>query len=131
MLRWSDSLDVGSDVINRQHRLLITLCRRVDDCAKLPAAEARAAYHGILNDLFEVLHQHFSDEEALLARTGYPQLDEHIEEHSRMLEHLAELLCKSGLRHCDYSSLHALIASYLSGHILDWDLAAKPYLQHP
>jgi len=84
-LEWSPSLAVGHDGIDGQHRELF-------DRASQFFAAAVADLEPTLNRAFLYLDSyvrfHFAQEEALMARLGYPELSAHREEHREYIRRL-------------------------------------------
>lgn len=124
-----ESLRVDEDKIDSQHRQLIALGTRVSGCAKLTLSDARSEYHAILNDLASLLGKHFEYEEGLLERNQSPNLVAHREEHLRLQEQLADLLCSSMMAGMDCHALSSMLKDYIVEHMTEWDLADKAYLR--
>jgi len=86
-LQWSEAYECGESSIDEQHRELFTLANATLD-ATLNHDE------GALQQLERFIHhvqEHFADEEALLARVGYPQLDLHRRIHAGLLQEATRL----------------------------------------
>ncbi|MBI5726918.1 MAG: hemerythrin family protein [Ignavibacteriales bacterium] len=78
-LIWKQTYDIGLEVIDSQHRILVEL---IND---LYEANSTGAAGQVVEDVFMKLsdytHYHFSSEEDMLKLYGYPKLEEHIAEH--------------------------------------------------
>lgn len=125
---WSESLRVGNPTIDKQHRQLIALCNRAAACVSTNTAEGRSEFHLILNELSDLINSHFSHEEALLERNHSPNLAAHKAEHLRYQEKIADLLFEGAEGRLDKATLHSVAQDYLIKHMLEMDLADKPYL---
>lgn len=80
---WADVLDIGLPILDVQHKQLFAIA---DD---LQNSIARGEGEAALKDTFERLkaytRYHFTEEEAYMARIGYPGQSEHTAEHVLLL----------------------------------------------
>lgn len=72
-LDWDDSLATGDATIDAQHREISELTRQL--AALVEEGAGRAATQEVLSGLMRYVLTHFTDEEALMKRVGYPLLD--------------------------------------------------------
>lgn len=121
-LIWNeDRHGVGIALIDEQHRQIID---RVNQIANAVAENAK---NNILEEMIEdmVLFacEHFALEERLMAEHGYPNMEDHIQEHLRMYQQLNNLV--KTVLHATGGSKAALVSAYLSDwaeqHILQAD----------
>lgn len=88
LIAWDDSVKIGIDEVDRQHRKLIELIN------KLHSAMRNRAGHTVLSQIFTELvdytEKHFSDEERLLQKSGYEKLNEHKDIHRKMVNQVKE-----------------------------------------
>lgn len=84
IMTWDDSLDVGVDAMNHEHRDILDAMNKIYD------ARAKGVTGAVIDNLVTrlgaITHHHFADEEAFMKRVGYPELDRHKALHSRLLE---------------------------------------------
>jgi hemerythrin len=79
---WDESMDTGDPHMDRQHREIIGLVDRLDAIGVDDASWMRHA-HEILDQVMDVAVTHFTTEELLMVRMGYPDeaqrrmLDQH------------------------------------------------------
>ena len=86
---WSDSLSIGFEEIDGQHQRLIGL---INDLWKaLMSHSAPTDTATIVSELEDYTRTHFRDEEALMARYGYPALEEHTQSHAFFVLKVHEL----------------------------------------
>ncbi len=80
---WSARLDVGVEAMNDEHRVIVDKMNRIERLADkgAPKQELQAA----IDDLGHYTAQHFADEEAFMARVGFPQLAAHRHVHANLL----------------------------------------------
>ena len=128
--RWTESLAVGHDTIDEQHRELIG---RFDDlleaCRPGKGKEKVAELFGFL-DAYVV--SHFRAEEKLMAEHGYPGLLEHKSQHAWLVGKLADL---QGTLQQDGPSFHLVIdanqtlLNWIVEHIRSTDVRFGRFLQ--
>ncbi|MBC7951831.1 MAG: hemerythrin family protein [Rhodospirillaceae bacterium] len=82
-VRWKDGFSVGDPLIDEQHRAFFDEVNAV--AAQLDSDNPREAVIKFYRTFFSSLLQHFRDEEALLARIQYNELDNHRAEHEALL----------------------------------------------
>ena len=85
MIAWDDSLAVGIDEIDAQHKSIIALINELAAHKKQPdeAAAAQA-----LNFLRSYLHDHFELETELMLDMAYPDLEAHRQQHELFVNHV-------------------------------------------
>jgi len=82
---WNETLRVGIDEIDKDHRYLIDL---LSDCRK---AETSEEVDGILGELFLYAHYHFRREEKVMEICNYPDLESHCRAHKKFMHKVADL----------------------------------------
>jgi hemerythrin-like metal-binding protein len=87
-LEWRADFRCGEPMLDRQHERLFVLANAVLDAAG-GADDARL--RTALDRLLEHVIRHFADEEALLARRGYANLESHAAAHARLVARALEL----------------------------------------
>ncbi len=92
-LTWDERFDTGVPLIDEQHRGLLDLINELDD--KLVHLSrflsGRREMLEIIGRLAEYADVHFEDEEGIMARCGYPKLEEHRREHDRFRDLIRRL----------------------------------------
>lgn len=114
---WEDSYTCGHPTLDSQHRKLFTLANSLIGAVSSgqPAEETSMR----LRRLMAHTAQHFHDEEALLARVGFPGLSDHAAEHHRLLEKANRFESEVGSGQVDMSQFVGfLILDLVQGHIL-------------
>lgn len=89
-LAWSDAYECGEPTIDGEHRELFVLANALID-ASFEKDAAPEPFHAALDRLLGHIERHFADEEALLERHGYAQLDMHKRAHAGLLARACEL----------------------------------------
>jgi hemerythrin len=89
MFEWTPSLAIGVAEIDEQHRTLFERVRRLD--AAMEAKEKYSQLESFFAFLRSYALSHFSAEEALMRKVSYPQLAEHVQEHTEFSQGLRSL----------------------------------------
>jgi len=88
-LGWSEELDSGLKDIDRQHQYLLKLLRDMSENTEIPGNSELFSH--LLVEFNEAVLRHFDFEEALLAKLGYQYLEEHQQQHEKILQQLADV----------------------------------------
>jgi len=88
-LSWKKSFASGHALIDKQHQDLFEVANEV--LAAVLASRPREEIAEIVERLIADVVQHFRDEEEFLAAIGWVDLEEHAEEHARLLEKAHEI----------------------------------------
>lgn len=86
-IHWSHEFELGIEDIDIQHHFFVNLINRlIDELARPDVTAYRAA---LISELNAYARFHFISEENLMARAGYPHLDEHRDHHFQLIEQLS------------------------------------------
>ncbi|RDH83307.1 MAG: hemerythrin [endosymbiont of Escarpia spicata] len=120
-VEWSDSLSVGIEEIDEQHKILVNLINRMHQA--IHERHGSDAVKGILAELADYTRIHFAVEESLMRILNYPGYEEHKEIHEELLSHVIELVQKveSGKTAIGFELLHFL-KTWLTKHIMEEDM---------
>lgn len=83
MVTWKDSFAIGDPLIDGQHQEFFDVINAM--AAALDHERPRDAVVGHYRAFLSHLVQHFRDEEVLMERIGFPDLDAHNAEHDALL----------------------------------------------
>lgn len=130
-IAWNEALALGDAAIDADHRRMISLIADLETAARGLAAASGVA--GVLRELTELCREHFAREEALQRSVGYPRADSHRTAHEMLMKRLDSIRThyEAG---CDevragiVRTLGDSLATWLINHILDADMAFKPYV---
>lgn len=88
-IEWDDSLSVGVDLIDEQHKMLI---KRISDLhTAVSTSMAAGGVAQTLDFLVDYTHFHFSTEEKHMAKHNYPGRNDHLAAHKEFKTTLANL----------------------------------------
>ena len=126
-LIWDPSLDSGHPQIDHQHQQLYHLSNSL--LASITSGRYPEEAKLQMQLLIAHVAQHFHDEEAILAKVGYPQLVAHAKEHNRLIARTKELQRDMGGVSTDLPTLLTFLAlDLVKGHLLGWDRRFFGYL---
>jgi hemerythrin-like metal-binding protein len=119
-LRWEDRLLIGITSIDEQHKQLVLMLARLQNGVK--EGHADEAIAKTLRDLVDYTKKHFSDEEALMLKQKFPELEYHKKLHYDLTEELVGILqeMKKG-RDISGEELINFLRHWLFDHILKED----------
>ena len=129
-IEWNDSLSVGIDIIDEQHKMLI---QRLNDLSK--AVEMKQGETEIMKTLefmIDYTDFHFSSEEKHMTEQKYPGLDYQQEQHKEFkdtLAHIVEDFEDEGPTRALVTSINTFLVNWLINHIKDVDLKFGEFLK--
>lgn len=113
-LSWTDEMSVGDELVDHQHREILSLIARLSACAKKPAAQDEA--FPAMTALLACLDEHFAEEERQMLDVRYAGADEHRREHDAMARTLrtlrASVRTPADLIHATITILPRWVASH-------------------
>lgn len=118
-LIWTDNLNTGIQVVDRQHGRLVEYINRLYEAQTggAPKDEIRA----IIDELVDYTLTHFAFEEAMLEDIHYPSLDEHKKMHVEFARQVNELRERFRKQEDTAAELNNLMVTWLFNHILNED----------
>jgi hemerythrin len=122
-IEWKDSYCVGDARIDRQHQDLFALAN-----AMLVAAD-QAAMRLCAIRLYKHVREHFSYEEELMQRVGYPDYREHTAAHDDMLQGLNAISHSIGRNAIDPVAVTRFVSDWALDHIPKEDAKFASYVK--
>nr|WP_319564317.1 bacteriohemerythrin [uncultured Rhodoferax sp.] len=118
---WNPNLETGIDLIDVQHRKLVSLINQLAQQHVQGATEAEV--QAILGELSDYADYHFRTEEGIwkTALAGDDWLIQHIQTHQRFFRHIAELQSNQRPFQEVLDELFSYLIQWLAYHILDND----------
>jgi len=127
-IHWEKELELGNDLIDTQHRMLILLCRKLDIAIKTHETEQTVLR--VMLELKKFTEFHFVSEENLMHEIGYPKVDEHALIHSDLLRQLDMALSKIGHHQEFPEDLLFFLNKWLAYHVIHEDLKIAEYVKN-
>jgi hemerythrin-like metal-binding protein len=117
-VQWGLHLAVGHEVIDEQHRQLLTQCNVLADLCAADGGNSSAdpEFVEAFRRLMTMAQEHFADEEALLVARAYPELEDYRSEIGEY-EYLATEIAT--IENFDKIELQRFLALWWVGHTLD------------
>ncbi len=127
LMKWDATFSVGVVAMDEQHKNLMEALN--DLHAAMSNGEATAVATQLLSKLARYTRNHFQAEEALLTRTGYPQLTAHHAKHVQLNNEVEQYIkrMQTGERALSVHLLHFL-RDWLTVHIQKEDRAYGSWL---
>jgi len=126
-LFWEDHYDVGYDLFNEQHKEIFRLQNRVVNLIVGEAPAAELAH--VLSSLVKYSENHFREEEALMARFAYPDLQSHREAHEKLVFAIFSLAEEIGKEKFSPDRLLDFLDTWITSHIMKVDQKYRKFFQ--
>ena len=85
---WKKEYELGIPQIDEQHKKLVEIAGKLYDALNGDAEKYEASFEGILKEFGDYTVYHFSTEEALIEKEGYPSLSSHKLAHQNFIMEL-------------------------------------------
>ncbi|MCU7853144.1 MAG: bacteriohemerythrin [Candidatus Thiodiazotropha sp. (ex Monitilora ramsayi)] len=125
---WDNSLSVGITVIDEEHQKLLTLINNLQTAVLYPTGESfeRQA----LSELVDYTKYHFEREEKLMQDNGYPEYEQHKQQHEEMIAKVSAFLSSYEKdREGTVDELTSFLKTWLIDHIAGTDQRYSQFLQ--
>jgi len=123
-LIWEESLSVGVEAIDADHKKLISLLDKLTEHSL-----AKGDVDAVLNELIDYTLHHFRREEAIMEACGYPDLDEHRSIHGQLAKKVGQL-AEEWYEDANAKVMEELVQflrEWLVKHIMHDDAAIGPF----
>ena len=94
-VEWEPRYSVGNETLDHQHRELLARCNTLADCLADDSEASQQRFLDTFDELMVFAREHFAAEAALLASSGYPELEDHQEEREEF-DYLAAEIVTTG-----------------------------------
>ncbi len=125
---WYDNYNIGSTVIDNQHRAMVAIISRLQKA--LLEGHEELELGNTLRFLVDYTRHHFHDEEELMKNIGFPELERQREMHRRLVSDVNRILLN--LKHgktIDPIEMTDYLVDWLMHHILHEDKKISKYLK--
>lgn len=111
LIVWNDSLKVGLNEIDSQHKVLVDLLNQLFDA--MQAGKSKEVVGKVIIELTNYTITHFSNEERYFRQFGYADMEEH------MLAHKSFINKIKGFRD-DFQSGNVSVSTEMMRYLKDW-----------
>ncbi len=130
IMMWKDDLIVGVAIIDEQHK---ELCKAIDDLFEAcKTGKGRDEVLKTMDFLQRYTVKHFSEEQVLQAKSGYPKVKEHKVLHDTFISKVAEIKAeieRDGANIVVVGKINSLIIDWLYNHIRRVDKELSQYIK--
>jgi hemerythrin len=127
LFAWTEKYTVKVASLDRQHQKLFSIADRLQQA--LGTGKSNSVVDATLKELVKYTATHFSAEEGLLRKNGYPELAKHLAEHADMKRKLAALQQQYADSNREIAGkLMMFLIHWLKSHILDSDRRYADFL---
>lgn len=110
-VKWLTALEIGNEILDEQHKSLIQLINNISPSV----GEQGLAW--VMDELADYLFYHFAEEEDLLQRYRYHDLEEHKAEHQGFMVEVIRLTCEMETKRVDPDNVREYMLNWLINHI--------------
>lgn len=128
-IEWDSSLETGVAEVDADHRTLVRLVNELDAMLSQGIDPARCGE--VIDSLIDYAENHFTREEEMLDRLGYPYVAEHAESHVGFAHRLGSMVagCIIEPGPDSIARLHDHLHSWLIDHIMLEDMRFAPFVR--
>jgi hemerythrin len=131
-LVWTDQFILGVEVIDQQHRTILDYVNQLDDARN--NGQSKKQIGKLINKLVEYTLYHFSFEEGLQEKAGYPFLKPHQKSHALIAKHVIDFQARFDRGEDISKDMDGLLANWLFDHLkhddADYVRSVNEYLLH-
>jgi hemerythrin len=112
-IKWDDSLSVGIDLIDDQHKMLIQKIKDLSDAVAASRGLERILH--TLEFMIEYTEFHFSTEEKHMSELGYPGFDLHKKQHEEFKSTLDEMVMEF-----EEEGATSQLSEWVNNYLINW-----------
>lgn len=121
LLDWSNALELGIDLIDSQHKVLLDIMNDLN--AQILRGKGKKGCDEALERMHEYTESHFRDEEELMRKSGFPGLKGHKMVHAKFAQRVWEFSQTDVVGDQEKSlEVLLLLQNWLVDHILGPDM---------
>lgn len=125
-IKWNDNLFTGNDILDIQHKELIN---RISELLNEISLSNTTSFRNIIDFLSNYVFEHFALEEKLMMQTGYPEFDNHLENHHYYVKYINRLKKNNFISRELMSELRGELFVWFCDHIIDEDCKMAEHLR--
>ena len=114
---WDDSYSLGIPILDEEHKKLLNLLNRF--LSSIHTKTEKDVIKLTFDSLLEYTHEHFTNEEAFMAKHKYPGLKDHKKEHIKLTKEVIQL--NENKNYVFSDNVADFLIAWLTNHILGTD----------
>lgn len=121
---WNDELNLGVESIDTQHRALLRIGRDIEQLLTIRCiGVTNKQLLDIICDLRDYTSYHFYEEEQLMIKAGYQNLEEHIKAHNEFRKIIINIDCPAMAKNAypELTKLKTIIQDWIFSHMMKDD----------
>ena len=122
-IKWDDSYTVGNKTLDDQHKYLFELTEKL-----ITEFHEKEIKKGVM-ELYKYTRTHFSLEEELMAKAGFPGLEKHRDLHDSLIDKLNEVATWDFSTQQSVYDFQKFVLNWLFEHIMQQDKQYFDYLK--
>jgi len=127
-IHWKDEYSLGLDKVDRQHQHMFEIINKIIDCPNQPKCVELAGE--TLKEMIDYARVHFADEEMLMQKYGYPEIESHKKQHDYFINTTAELAVNfMDNQNTTGDEIAEFLALWLTNHILKSDMKYRDFFK--
>ncbi|GAB5606121.1 bacteriohemerythrin [Sideroxyarcus sp. TK5] len=126
-IAWKKELEIGNEMIDTQHRMLVLLLKKLD--LAITSRMGEKVVMGVLLEVKKFTEFHFLSEENLMAELRYPGLADHERIHSELLGQLNVFIAKINRKQETPEDILPQIVTWVANHVVSEDLKIAEYVK--
>ncbi|ERM92576.1 hemerythrin [Caldanaerobacter subterraneus subsp. yonseiensis KB-1] len=131
MIKWTESLSIGNETIDSQHKELI---RKINDVLEAcNRQQGKEKVVEVMQFLKDYTVKHFKDEENLMKKYQYPMYEEHKKIHEdlvKKVEDLDERIKREGVSLSVVMTVNKTLVDWFVNHINKEDKKVGEYIKN-
>jgi hemerythrin-like metal-binding protein len=125
---WKEEYSVGIEKIDHQHQHLFEIVNNLIE-RSVSSGDSELASE-TLTEMINYAREHFTTEETLMEKYGYPEIEPHKKEHDYFINTTAELAIGfMDNKNTTAGEIAEFLILWLSNHILKSDMKYKPFFK--
>ncbi len=126
LLVWDDSLSVGIEEIDLEHRELVDLVNQLHQSIRDDQDQAQQI--ALIEQIKERVQGHFDTEERWFKEHGFPEAEEHIERHQEFLQRMSDFQTQIEFNRFGVGvEMTLFLSEWLETHLKDEDQRYSKY----
>ena len=112
---WTEQLNIGIDVIDKQHRRIVDYINQLDDARS--SGHPREEIASVINELVDYTLSHFAFEESMQEEARYPFIKAHKKVHDLFAQRVSEYQVRFDNGEDITKALNSMLVTWLFNHI--------------